>query len=400
MKFNYSLFIYFILVVTFLLGGFVQYIGLLSVTQTNIILLSFVVFLICILHKKNNEWYKDISVFYIFIFFVYIVIYFFVNSNSGLSETITYFYYLASFILAIFFGRLLYFFNPLKGHYTHCFKLIKFMYLIQIVVLIIQRVFTQQFIAMASVPIGDVDAFYGTMFIQSDSMLAASVSCIFLISMILRLDVRKIVTLALLGLIIILLGNSNTFKGIYSLILFLSVIRLLLRKFSSNQIPIYIVIFITIVFLVTLNYNTICVMFYDFKDNAIQGYLYNYSYITSNRFAPFGEFFIKDIMITGYGPLTYYNPITKIWLYNSGFSSFYSLYMDYGVFGLVLVFTPLMYNLILMKCDFYIKIMCLMVVVGFCSFNLILTEFGLVSILSLLFTIGNNLEREKNEKSN
>jgi hypothetical protein len=78
----------------------------------------------------------------------------------------------------------------------------------------------------------------------------------------------------------------------------------------------------------------------------------------------------------GSGALTYYNPITKEWLYNSGFSTFYSLYIDFGVPGLIFYY---LYQILLIAklTRNYIEFtIFLCVLIMFTTFNFALTDLA------------------------
>src|SRR5690606_28000491 len=103
----------------------------------------------------------------------------------------------------------------------------------------------------------------------------------------------------------------------------------------------------------------------------------------SNRLAPFGQMLLNDNPLFGSGFLTYFNPISKDWLYYSGFGLFYSIYIDIGFVGMVV----LLLSILILIFRHGVDGQSVAIFVSFVSFSIFNFSFTDISVVFLLFVV-------------
>jgi hypothetical protein len=124
-----------------------------------------------------------------------------------------------------------------------------------------------------------------------------------------------------------------------------------------------------------------------FIEQAIYSYDKRDSWITADRFAPAGQMFRDGFSLFGKGPLTYYNPITKTWLYNAGLSTIYSLYIDIGTIGLLIYFAYYARLLWTHTRSLFLVAVLGSVLLCYSMFSLTLTDLAFVFVLNFVLKI-------------
>src|SRR3546814_9380798 len=102
------------------------------------------------------------------------------------------------------------------------------------------------------------------------------------------------------------------------------------------------------------------------------------------RFAPLGQILIGDNIIFGNGALTYYNPLTKDWIYNSGFSTIYELWIDFGLMGFVGFFLYLIYKIPSFGGRPWLWMALFLCVFDYCAVNFALSDLAFLSVFGFI----------------
>lgn len=373
------------ILILYVVGGGAQYLGLLSQTQSSFIVL----FLFLHVFHFYSSWSKIRLETFLFIFLVFIIInHFFINSL--ISYTATYVYYILCTIISAVSGRVYcdHFFNKYEIISNQVFfKIAKIFLVLQLVVTIIQATFTEAYISFSNAAIGYEDAIFGTLFLQSDATLATICELMILCVYLLPSKIRDKIIITTLSLAVIFLGNSKTAQIVLLLILLIIFLKLILNESKGHKLGFKLLILLSILFLIFFTYS----MWSDLINSFIQEARYDYQrkdeWVTAPRFAPLGEIFERGITLFGNGPLTYYNPIDKTWLYNSGFSTIYILYFDYGLLGLFLYLFYQIYLIVKFGINFSAKLLLGIVLISYINFNFVLTDIGFIFMFNfaLLF---------------
>lgn len=322
------------IVMIFLVGGFLQYLGILSQTQSNWLAL----FLLSHVFLANESWKQVGYEAPLFIFMLYIAVDH-LRHAAPMSYTVTYLYYVACTIIAAVAGRI-YASRIASSISTESFfRTAKLFLFIELLVVVIQRSFTAQFISLSRAPIGYIDAIFGTFFLQSDAALAAVCELLTISSFFLYSRRKDRFAITLLSLSIIFLGNSNAAKIAVVFILALLLLYSAYRALHSSRYQFNILLLVILSPIILLMYGPLSTFLSDFFVQATDEYYHRGAWETAARFSPMGQLFAEGVTLLGQGALTYYNPMTKEWLYNAGFSTIYSLYLDFGLLGLLLYFS-------------------------------------------------------------
>ncbi|MDG2520496.1 hypothetical protein P7B02_02995 [Caulobacter segnis] len=320
-------------------GGLLQYAGLLSQTQSNWLALGLFghVFL------SRAAWYH-VQVEAILAVLIVVIALSYLQHGTPLSNTITYLYYVLCTIVAAVAGRVYAMRLSASVSTGAFFKIIKIFLLIELSVVILQKSFTSQFIQYSQAPIGYIDAIFGTFFLQSDASLAAVCELIIVSTFFLYCRMVDRLIICALAVLIIFLGNSNAAKAT-SVLLFIPLFAYgFYRNLNASRYGFNIMLAFVVTAFVLVMYNPLSNFFADFFVRASSEFYRRESWESAARFSPLGQILSEGVSLFGQGALTYYNPITKAWLYNAGFSTIYSLYIDFGLAGL---FVYVFYQLIL-----------------------------------------------------
>lgn len=355
----------------FFAGGSLQYFGVLSVTQSNWIalaLLSGVFFGVSGWRQGGKEAPLFIFIILIFVDFLY--------RGGPLSYTLTYLYYLVCAVIGAVSGR------EYASKIARTLKVEKFAKILQIFLLIelavvaLQKTFTETFIGISRINIGYIDAIFGTLFVQSDAGLATI--CILAVSSAFFLKFRAIdqLVISILAASIVFMTNSDTSKVSFVFVSFclfsyLLYIRLGVLKYLANG---FLVLSISV--LLYIGYESFFALSDNFLRQAAVDYYRMHPGGDASRFSPLGQIFSEGLSLFGNGALTYYNPITKEWLYNSGFGTFYCLYIDFGLIGFSLYFIYQIILIIILTKNYIEAIIFSSIFIFFMFFNFALTDLA------------------------
>jgi hypothetical protein len=318
------------LALLFLIGGGLQLMGLLSLTQSNYLVIALMVTYLLASPIRMGLSRSEAA---LLVLALYVALGPFVNGSTPIN-TVVYIYYLACpFISARFVERIGKDSDVLRSQVV--FRWIAAFLFLQLVAVLFQTTFTTQLIAVSATPITAVDVASGTFYIKSDNTLSAfcALAALMAVWYCERPLVRNLILI--LSLTAVTLANSKAFQQITPLLIAWAFLES--RFFKGRNLKVKIVLTaMLLALLLALFYQRILEELASFRLFLYEIYDYRLGGDRADRFAPLGEILNSPPSFFGMGALTYYNPITKEWYYNAGFSLFYSLYFDYGLWGLAL----------------------------------------------------------------
>ena len=378
------------LVFIFLIGGGVQYIGIISSTQTN-----FLVIFLCTPILLYKRFWRNFNLELYLIILIVFCIFNSLYTGFVIENTFTYIYYIYCTLFAAVFGRYLcdFYINKLGVEVLEkkYILLIKVFLIIQVFVCFFQNLFVNQAIANASIPIIPEDIVSGTMYLKSDASLAAISQLIMISIFLINSKIIDKIIVSILVLSIIFLGNSKAAQAIIIFIFLALCLNLLYKKNKLGKVGFnYIFYSISFFAFIFWAYYFSGNIWDDFVSSTIESYSRRDAWVSADRLAPLGQFFYEELNVVGNGPLTYYNPNTKSWLYNSGFSTLYSLYIDLGLVGLVVYFIYYIKLILKYSSSFFVFFVFFIIFFIFTQFNLTLSDiafaFAFNFILFLTFS--------------
>lgn len=369
------------------MGGFLQYLSILTPTQTNFIIL----FLFFPFFSYVGFWrqlYRE----KILILMCFYIIFVGVITESSLTNTVTYIYYLICTLFSAAVSRTICEFNINKygtqGAINKLIKISKFFLIIQFFICFFQYLFVEKVVAYAPYPILLEDAVFGTMFIKSDASLAAITQLLVVSIFLFPSLMRDKIIFSFLSICIIFFGGSKAAQSLVCLTLVLSWLaffytKLKLKKSGFKYLFTGITVFVSL-FLIFI-YGRL--LLNDFIEYSVSAYNKRDSWTSADRLAPFGQFFSEDLSFFGNGPLTYYNPFNQSWLYDSGFSTFYSLYIDLGLVGIILYLLYYINRIWLAFRSVFIFFIFFIIVIIYSAFSLTLSDMAFAFSINYILWI-------------
>lgn len=370
-------------------GWVLQFFGLLSLTETSLIVL---LFFACAGFSVRSEKFfvVDKNNFLLLVLFLYFMVVGFVNKSS-LSGYFVYVYYFLSIYFAVNSGRWL--LGGSRFDNEAVFKVISIFGCGQIFLEIIQISFSESIALFSKVPLIPLDVVSGSFFLKSDS----SLSYFFILSSIAGFALLQNFWLKLVVLsvscVVVFLANSKAAQGVF---LFIAVMLLIAEGFNvlkNGRQVMYGFAFVTGVLCFLL-------LFEFFADaiSAVFDLLFG-AFGTvdrvdgAHRLAPIGEALYGDTSFFGFGLLAYYDPLEKIWRYYSGHSLLYSFYFDGGVLA-VLLLIFYWFRLVLSQVkDFFYSFLYFLVVLACSLFNFIFTDLGVLFILGFFLSMHRDVQK-------
>lgn len=319
--------------------GFVfQFFGVLSITETNIVALFLLFFYLCLGRLRVFA----VRVESIFLFFVLIC--FYVLGFWGDSSIVGYFvygYYFSCVFFVIFVVNA--FFERYKFHPDRFFFFCSIFLFVQILVCVLQASYPAQIVALSKTVVSIEDTVSGTFYLASDATLAFFCTLLNIAAFTTNQKRSTRLLLLLLTAIVVYLTNSKASHLLFLLVVSLLLIHAGLRRLGSVK-----VLFIPMIIAGGM------ILFFLMLDRLIEGtqvflfvlqnaYETRHAEIGAHRLAPVGQLIYEGVNFFGSGFLTYFDPVKKEWLYYSGFSLFYSFYIDVGFLGVVIFFLYIWY---------------------------------------------------------
>lgn len=322
------------LILLYVLGGAIQYVGWLSPTQCNAIVLA----IFCGLLLRRKYWRTARYEWPLLPLAAYFIVSGIVRGTPSVATGV-YLYYLMCLLLAAPAGRLLA--NDLieRHHARAALHVILALLVLELPVVAIQHQYAATFAAHSVVRVGAVDAVFGTFPLNSDSVLAAGCVLALVGYSFISKQLSHVVIAACLTSAIIFLGHSDAMQGTYAVLLLPVLVSYFYRRTALRRYRRVLILLGLLAGLATLAIASRSAYddFLAFRSMATSEYTLRSNWITAGRFAPLGQLFDENIthLLLGHGALTYYNPLSKEWLYNSGFSTIYSLSVDFGLVALL-----------------------------------------------------------------
>lgn len=365
------------LLILYIGGGFLQYLGIISVTQSNVLVLA--LFSPVLLFRSSWRQARLESPLIIFMAFVVAIQ---VLRNPPLQNTFTYLYYILCTAIAALAGRVYATKWISELNLDKFFRVATWFLALQLCVTLVQASITETYIDLSRASIGFEDAIFGTFFLQSDAALAAACEFLLIAAFFLPCRTKTRVTLTALAIAVVFLGNSKAAQACILLLVAILATHAFSRLTRLNRSGLTLLLAIVGILAVFLTYSMWSEQLSAFIQQSQDDYSRREEWITASRFAPIGQIFSQGLDMFGQGPLTYYNPLTKAWLYNAGFSTLYALYIDFGLTGFLLYFSYQLY-LIFRFTDGWADRACFLIVFSsFTAFNLALTDISFVFALN------------------
>lgn len=369
--------LYSVLVYGFLVGGSLQFIGVLSIVPGTVLISLAGLFLSIIISwpkYRVNFLYLSFCLLAVYILFVGAF------RGAGVGRTI---YYLSFVIIPLGFKVLLD--NGLRRlEFINLFHGLNLIAIIQVPVLLFQFLFTERFIAFSRMEYALHDRMFGTFPIADDHGLGF----FFLVLLLLNLLVvpkkeRSLTTIVLIFIAIVLFLNSNITK----LLLLLLFVMVGLR-YMKLRIPMVFVIIVFISFYLFFNPILSLVGFIlgrhsvvNLNPDTVSGMI---EVGMADRIQTVYYFIIENfIFFIGNGPFSYFDPFDGGFVFNANFSQLIWFYYDLGFVGLFLFFmlvfflfwrhySPLRYEISFL-------------IIAFVVFSFFTTTLNSVTILVSLF---------------
>lgn len=370
----------FFMLLCFVLGGPLQFIAVLSPTETNYLAISLLV--ICFTFRKRVSLSRSSLV--MVILFLYVTLISIIH-KTPFSNLLVYYYYLLCPVLAFKAGRI--FSQKVTLSPEMIIKNCNYFLLVQMLFAIVQVVAGEQIASFAKVPLYfAIDAVTGTFFIKSDASLSVFALLVVLTAFSLGVSAKLKFVSALISTAIIFLANAKAIQGL-AIVMIPAVIfysGFLQGRFALGK---RILVFILLVIALMLLIPMIVDMGNEFLGVLDDAYYSRYKHDEASRFAPIGEAVYSDFYWIGKGLLTYYNPLNKNWDYYSGFSLVYAFYLDCGFIGLSLIICFFMaFTMENIKDNFY-RVAFFGCIICFATFSLVVTDLPCLFALSFFYSI-------------
>lgn len=314
------------LLMLYVFGWAFQLSGLLSQTSSNLLVAT--IFLFFIIFARTRR--INIAEFSLLLSLALLLTLGIIN-GSDVTGISVYFYYFSCMGLSLYSAKLLGHYPPLD--INRVFSIIRIVLAIQIPVLALQTLYADAIAAVSRVPLIPLDVASGTFYLKSDSSLAFTALLAASVAFLLKIRSRQ--SILLISVAIAFLTNSKASQAAaIAIFLFLNWHELVLSKKLGGVVTFLVGAACSAVLLIAYLY-----LYKEFGDGVLaeleRAYETRFAHETANRFAVIGEALFGEPNLIGRGLLTYHNPIEKSWLYYSGHSLFYSLFIDLGIVGTI-----------------------------------------------------------------
>lgn len=375
----------------FVFGFTLQLSGLLSLTLTNILVLFF----LALFSLKKRVFNGHIQ--FLTIFFLAISLYIFISgliTGSSLTSIIVYFYYLLAAYLSIEGAKV----SVNKGYVTQdkIFKFLPAFLFLQVLVCALQTIFSTQIAQLSIMPVAPLDIASGTFYLTSDASLGffCLISSIFAFAT--NQSAKTKYLILLLAATVVLLTNSKASHLMFAVTSLSLVAFDISTKIRAHKKIITTISPFALLAMALLSFEN----FYWVQDlvhgTLIEAYDKRFAGPGADRLAPIGEMLYGESPFFGHGLLAYYNPIDKIWLYNSGSSLFYTIFIDCGLLATVLIYSFFFYTVIRSEKRKFFGFLYFFVFFSFSFFNFALTDIAAIFSFCVYLNIHKNNPRGKN----
>lgn len=366
-----------VLTLCFFAGGALQFVGFLSLTQSNYVALLLIA---AYLVLKPIRIRLDRSEIVLIVLTIYLISGIFLNGSRP-ENVAVYIYYVFCPFLAVRFAKQALASNASISRVF--FPTLFTFLLVQLLVTIFQSSFAEELSNASAVSVIPIDIVSGTFYLASDGSLSAFCILACISTLWTDLSTTKKIIIFSLALSVIGIANSKAFQTLAPILAAWALIEAKLLRGRNSLFKGFILV-LGATLIAAVSYGAVFNKLGEFGAYLYDIYDFRYGDNRAQRLAPLGEIFYSPISWAGKGALTYYNPITKEWLYNAGFSLIYMFYFDYGTIGLFLVLTYFL-TLTLECAGLSLRSMTLFFVFFvFCAFSPAITD--LAFIIAYTFT--------------
>lgn len=371
-------------------GGFIpQLLGLLSLTASNFVVLFFLLLFTAKSFNSNKILHSTIA-------FLVVSLYTLIAGlivGSSITSLIIYFYYLIATYIALKSARI-----AVDRRYLTQQSVMKYLPLflcIQIIVCLFQNILSVQISQFSKMPVAPVDVASGTFYLASDASLCffCLISTIFVFA---TNQPQKTKYLILcLCIIIVSLTDSKAIQLIFlatsCILAFFDVASKIKshRKIIATLSPFFL---LGIALIAYENFSWVQILV---QETLSEAYDKRFASIGASRLAPIGEMLYGENPFFGHGLLAYYNPIDKNWLYNSGSSLFYTIFIDSGLPAIFLFYSFFLYFIHQHEKRILFIALYFLAFFTFSFFNFALTDIGAMFSLGTYLTLQKNYLRSK-----
>lgn len=357
----------FFLSLLFLFGGALQYLEIASPTETNLALLIIGTALIV----KNFKLPKSsLAIYATLLCYTYIIS---LINNSTALEYIVYLYYISCSLIALILGAK---FSTLARE-EKLLQAVKIFLLSQATITTIQSIVTGSYFNKSQ----EIDLVSGSLFLSSDGALVACTTLLLIYIFNQAIGYYQKIAYTLVSLLIV--TNCHSKAGLATFIVIASVLLTSLLFKKNARITIYPIAAIVGALFIASLYSDIGKIYSGFINELI----YEFNKTTFNeragRLTPLGQIFSGNISLFGEGFLTYYNPINKEWLYDSGFGTFYTLVIDAGIINAA-AYTLISLYIIFKTVKTYNAPLVFLVFISYSFFNFSLSDMAFMFTLALV----------------
>lgn len=366
-----------ILALCFLGGGLLQFIGAISLTQTNYLILALISLYLGLRPFRIRLSRSEV----VLAALTSLVALGPILNGSSLTGVFVYIYYLICPFLAVRFSAALAREWPILQE-DRFFKWILAFLVLQAILAALQGIYAGEISRISAVQVSTWDVVSGTFYMKSDNALSlfcalASITVIWSSSS--KATKALVVAVALL---VIGLANSKMFQQASPFLLIWTVLESTFLKGRYRLVGL-LLLAIAGAAVGALMYEEVVEVLSNLRSHIYDIYDFRYGDNMADRLAPIGEIIYSPISVLGKGALTYYNPITKEWYYNSGFSLIYSFYFDFGLIGVALVLVYFVALTIELAGTSIRSLTLLVVFLCFCMFSPTITDIAFLLTYSL-----------------
>jgi len=322
-----------VLAICFVVGGPLQFVGAFSLTQTNYVALTLIALFLLTRMAVPSLYRSEVALLALGLYIVSGI----VLNGSDITGILVYLYYLACPLLATRFVRLATESGTVLDERI-IFRLLTAFLALQLIVTIIQNLLAVPLTTVSAVEVIPVDVVSGTFYMKSDGSLSAFCVLAATVAVWSSQSIGRRTAIVTLSFLVVMLANAKAFQQLFPLLVFWAVICQVGLKGRHASVGLLLGSLLGIIFVLAAA-STIAEQWAVLSEYLYDVYDFRYGDNKAQRLAPLGEILNTPFSLFGKGALTYYNPISKQWLYNSGFSLVYNFYIDYGAVGLSLVLT-------------------------------------------------------------
>ncbi|MFK3680394.1 hypothetical protein [Pseudomonas sp. NPDC088890] len=366
----------------FFVGFIIQMVGILSITATNCAALLSLVGLL-LFNRGVDARFKKHTLAYLALLASFFIIGL-INGSDWLGFLV-YLYYFVSPLIVLMSCTLC-----VNKYYItdfHVYRWAPYYLLLQIFLGGFQRVFPQDIVGFSKTQLSLEDTVSGSFYLASDASLAffCMLLSIFCLSAS-RMTLRKLI-IVLLGSVVVFMTNSKAMQLLHVMVVISVSACHALSRDSVKKVSVYLCLVLSVICVFLFFHAEILSIYQNFLDMLQYAYDKRLAGSAAHRLAPVGELLFGELSFFGNGFLTYFNPLSKEWLYYSGFSLLYSLYLDCGLVGVLLVNLWFLWFIVKNSKSISVALITYGAFFAFSLFNFTLTDLSVLFSMFLLLLL-------------